>query len=344
MKLYKLPFVMHDPGEETEDKFMAEIPALPGCRAWGDTTSQTLENLQSVATAFIESYIEMGDDLPPEVEAAAVEIVEYSVENSKNHNDQDAQATVWNRIARASMAIPGAKVDRRDFLYAQLRSYCDERQVCRAIEGRPANAGIAPDVIDKLADSCIKWHVIKAAGISFAAGLPGGWFMAGTIPADLAQFYWHAIVLSQKLAYLYGWPDILKEGAVDEETGLRITLFIGAMMGAHGAHIALAEVAERFAEQVAHRLPGMALMKTAWYPVIKEIGKWIGIQVTKTSFARGVAKVIPVVGGVVSAGVTVVTMRPMGRRLKDHLRELRLAKPDEKPDERAAVEVNEHVG
>ena len=81
MKLYKLSFVMHGPGEETEDKFMAEIPALPGCRAWGDTTAQALKNLQSVATAFIESHKEMGDELPPEVEAAAVEIVEPSVIN-----------------------------------------------------------------------------------------------------------------------------------------------------------------------------------------------------------------------------------------------------------------------
>ena len=62
MKLYKLPFVMHEPSAETEDKFMAEIPALPGCRAWGDTAAQTLENLQSVAAAFIESYADMGDE------------------------------------------------------------------------------------------------------------------------------------------------------------------------------------------------------------------------------------------------------------------------------------------
>ena len=80
MTLYKLPFVMHEPGAETEAKFMAEIPALPGCRAWGDTAAQTLENLQSVA-AFIESHADMGDDLPLEVEAASVEIAKNFVLN-----------------------------------------------------------------------------------------------------------------------------------------------------------------------------------------------------------------------------------------------------------------------
>ena len=267
--------------------------------------------------------------------------------NLRRFSPLDVQGTkvaAWNRIVRASMAIPGAKVDRRDFLYAQLRNYCDEQQVCRAIEDRPANAGIAPDLIDKLAGSCIKSHVIKAAGIAFATGLPGGWFMAATIPADIVQFYWHAIVLSQKLAYLYGWPDILEENTVDDETELQITLFIAIMMGAGKASKAIAGMSNAFANAVAYRLPMMPLTKTSWFPVIKEIGKWVGIQVTKASFARGVAKVIPVVGGAASAGLTVVTMRPMGVQLKDHLRGLRLAKPDEKPDERAAVEVNEHGG
>ena len=81
MKRYKLPFILHEPGAETEDKFMAEIPALPGCRAWGDTVAQTLENLQSVAATFIESHADMGDDLPLEVEAASVDIAKNFVLN-----------------------------------------------------------------------------------------------------------------------------------------------------------------------------------------------------------------------------------------------------------------------
>ena len=67
MKLYRLSLVMHEPSEDTEGKYMAEVPALPGCRAWGDTAAETLENLQGVATAFIESYRDRGDTLPPVV-------------------------------------------------------------------------------------------------------------------------------------------------------------------------------------------------------------------------------------------------------------------------------------
>ena len=37
MKLYKLPFVMHEPGAETEDKFMAEIPRPSRMQGHGGT-------------------------------------------------------------------------------------------------------------------------------------------------------------------------------------------------------------------------------------------------------------------------------------------------------------------
>ncbi len=73
MKHYKLRYVMHDSSEETENKYMAEVPALPGCRAWGDTPEDALDILQSVAAAFIESYIDHGDELPPAVASALVD-------------------------------------------------------------------------------------------------------------------------------------------------------------------------------------------------------------------------------------------------------------------------------
>jgi predicted RNase H-like HicB family nuclease len=75
MKLYRLPLVMYEPSETTEHKYMGEIPTLPGCRAWGDSIEEALENLQSLAAAFIESYLDSGDPLPPEVEAARLEAV-----------------------------------------------------------------------------------------------------------------------------------------------------------------------------------------------------------------------------------------------------------------------------
>ena len=73
MKLYKLPIVLYEPSEDTNDMYMAEVPFLPGCRAWGETPSQVLEYVQGVAEAFIESYQDREVPLPEEVKALAVE-------------------------------------------------------------------------------------------------------------------------------------------------------------------------------------------------------------------------------------------------------------------------------
>ncbi len=73
MKRYKLHYVMREPSEDTEDKYLVEVPALPGCRAWGDSPAEALDHIQSVAAAFIDSYHEHGDELPAAVLAGAVE-------------------------------------------------------------------------------------------------------------------------------------------------------------------------------------------------------------------------------------------------------------------------------
>lgn len=70
MKVYKLPFVLRGPEPEEEKPFVAEIPVLPGCRAWGDTAAEAIENLQGLAEGFIESHRDRGDPLPPAVLAA----------------------------------------------------------------------------------------------------------------------------------------------------------------------------------------------------------------------------------------------------------------------------------
>ena len=45
----------------------AEVPALQGCMAWGDTPEQTLDEPRAVAKALILSRRGRGVPLPPEV-------------------------------------------------------------------------------------------------------------------------------------------------------------------------------------------------------------------------------------------------------------------------------------
>jgi len=73
MKLYKLPITVEEPSEDSGGKYVAEVPILPGCRAWGDSATEAVDHLQSVAAAFIESYQERGDGLPEAVQKLASE-------------------------------------------------------------------------------------------------------------------------------------------------------------------------------------------------------------------------------------------------------------------------------
>ena len=70
MSNYHLPFVLHPPSEDNGWMYMAEIPVLPGCRAWGATSADALDILTSVAEGFIASYKAHDQELPEGVLAS----------------------------------------------------------------------------------------------------------------------------------------------------------------------------------------------------------------------------------------------------------------------------------
>lgn len=231
------------------------------------------------------------------------------------------EVTIWNKVMGAALSMPGVKVDRDDFLKKELKNYCSPEQLNLAISSRPIN-GVSKEIIDRIANACINSHTTKVTTISAVAGIPGGFAMAGTIPADMAQYYWHVFVLAQKLAYLYGFPDLRDEnGNLTDTASDMLTLFVGVMMGASAANQAIKDLAKEFAKQVVKRLPQKALTKTMYYPIIKQIAKWIGVKLTKGTFAKGLGKVIPILGGVISGGLTLATFRPSAKRLQHKLQE-----------------------
>lgn len=54
-------------------------------------------------------------------------------------------------------------------------------------------------------------------------------------------------------------------------------------------------------------------------PDIKKIANFIGINLTKKTFAQGVSKVVPVIGGFISGGINFASMMPMADRLNEAL-------------------------
>lgn len=67
-------------------------------------------------------------------------------------------------------------------------------------------------------------------------------------------------------------------------------------------------------------------MQGVIYPIVKKVAGYLGVQMSKQIFAKGFAKAVPVVGAVVSGGVTLASYLAMCKRLKNHLSSLELAK------------------
>ncbi len=165
-------------------------------------------------------------------------------------------------------------------------------------------------------------------GISALAGIPGGWTMFATVPADLAQYVGHMLRIAQKLAYIYSWPALFAEdGEMDEATEGILTLFIGVMVGVQIAQGGVTRVSAMIAAQVVKKLPQQTLTKGVLYPLVKKVAGYLGVSMTKKVFASGVAKAIPVAGAVLSGGLTFATFLPMSKRLQRHLASLELTKP-----------------
>jgi len=234
------------------------------------------------------------------------------------------KSKIWFRVLRAALSIPGAKINRTAYLKKELSKHFPEETVQKAIETTPAKAGIPSSVIRSIALSSIKWHRAGVTATSTILGLPGNWWMAGSIPADLAQFFMHVVAILQKLAYLHGWPDFFEEDTEpDDETLLIFSIFVGVMFGVGSAAKLLADLAERVGEQVLKRLPRQALTKWGFYRLAKEVVKWIGIRLTKQGFARAISKIIPIISGFISGTITWMWFTGMSRKLHKHLETLR---------------------
>lgn len=245
----------------------------------------------------------------------------------QNH---DGQIDIQDVIILA-VKIPGVHISRSSFLKKELSPYFPPEAVEKAIASTPAQAGIPSDKVDEIANEVIKFERNCVSGISAALGVPGGWAMAATIPADISQYYGYTLRAAQKLLYLYGFPELEtdEEGiALDSKTMNQLILCLGIMNGVAGANNAIKGMAKALAVGVEKKLMQAALTKGTFYPLIKSIMKWFGIKLTKAIFAGAVKKAIPVVGGVVGGGVTFFSFKPCCVRLKNALADTMLSNPN----------------
>lgn len=227
---------------------------------------------------------------------------------------------LYNKVLSLSMQIPNVKVNREEFLYNAFSDFCTEQELEQIIKENP-RAVLNLDLIDTVAENVISTARNKVSIISTLTGIPGNPIASvGLGITDLAQYYGFCINVCQKLAYLYGYPDLMKNGELSPHSLDVITPMLGVMFGVKSASKVLADVTKRIAIQVAKRIPVMTFGHAAWYMLIKQISKWIGIRMSKQLFAKSISKTIPILGGLISGGLSYVTFGPMANKLAKKLR------------------------
>jgi len=232
--------------------------------------------------------------------------------------NNDKSVSKWFNILGIAMKIPGAKVDRNEFLRKQFNKYFEQDKINDILQLGTIKAHVDMDLLDKMADDVIKYHAQIVTSLSFAAGIPGGFAMAVTIPTDVSQFFCNVFAVSQKLAYIYGWPDMGDD--ISDDFKAIITLFVGVMSGVQAANQGVKQATRIFMQKgIAHAVR-RGVGNTVIYKMSAQVAKLLGIQMSKQLFGKMLAKVVPFLGGVISGALSLAAFLPMANNLKNKLR------------------------
>ena len=232
------------------------------------------------------------------------------------------------KLMNALLAIPGARIHRQEFLETVLSLYVKDKEMLKNIETVRPWSIVSHEALDKIAEERVSLRRKFVTTASFAAGLPGGLGLLGAIPADFLQYNYHLLILSQELAYLYGFPDFYDEKGNATEVTVKalIVMFFGIQMALGNAG---REGAEQFIKMLAKgapkRIANMKWGDTFLFKAIQGIAKWLGVKggqsIGRKEIGAAVGKAIPVVGGFVSAGFSYMTFTMDSKRYVKFLRE-----------------------
>ena len=227
------------------------------------------------------------------------------------------KASVALNVLNESLKLPFVKVDRSDFLTKTFSNKIDDMP--KLFKEGP-QAFFSKEELDRIASNVINSNVLKSSSISFASGLPGGVAIAATIPADMAQFYGYSLKLAQEISYVYGYQNIwTNQDELTEDAKNTLILYLGIMFGVSSAGSTIRILSNKLALQALKQLPNKTLTKHLYFTILKKVLAIFGTKLTKATFAKGVSKVIPVVGGVLSGSMNYLSLKPMANKLKDEL-------------------------
>lgn len=315
--------------------------------SFGETAKKfvqsTTESIGDSAKILVQSTTESISDTAKNLVQTTNNLANKSKDLVINAIDENGNGEIdIEDIIIKGIKTPGVKINRANFLKAELSKNYPVDVIENAIAFNPAHANITQEEVDKIATEVIKYERNFVSGISAALGTPGGMAMTATIPADIIQYYGYMLRATQKLLYLYGFPELNvedNEQHLDSETMNILIICLGVMYGSASANNAIKAISKALATGVEKKLLSAALTKGTIYPIVKQTATWFGKKMTKEVFAGFFKNSIPVIGGAIGGGITFVTFEASCKLLKDSLRDTRLSNPNKNFDDENKLEI-----
>lgn len=226
----------------------------------------------------------------------------------------------WNAVLASILRIKGARVNRTEFL----------RQV---FEQLPAGrTWMSAETVQELAAKRIRRHTIETSAASAAAGLPGGFALLATVPADVMQYLWHTVVLAQELCYLYGTADLFSEdGRLSDQGNGILTLAVCLMLGSRDTETenAFSALYRALKERALKNPSFLAVTARFWYHAAEKAAEWLGAKLAGTAARGGLSKFLPLIGAAVNGIASYATFSSAAVFLESSLRNAAKAAAEE---------------
>lgn len=193
----------------------------------------------------------------------------------------DTQNIIFTVFQKA-LEIPKVTVDREKFLHKVLEDLCSAEDLENIIAGNPTQY-FNLIILDSLADSEINSTRRKVSAISAGTGLGSNPFLSvGLAIGDMAQYMAFSMNIAQKLAYIYGYPDLRDDnGKITQKTLGMLIPMLGVMFGAKGSGAALDVIAKELGKQALKTIPEDLMEKILKNQIVKRIMQTLHIKLSE---------------------------------------------------------------
>ena len=227
----------------------------------------------------------------------------------------------WDHLLNLILQSDAVRVSRAEWLTDTLYPFLSISEL-EQLSTAPPNRFLSIKVLNHIANQEIRRHTELLAIGSVGSSLTGCISTWVGIPVELAQYSINLVVLSQKLAYLYGWDDFLSFRTVTTETKARITFLMGSMLGIREADELLRNACRLYDHQVsATPMPHVGKCSTI-DKILLEISKKLLILSAKGGITTFIARKTPLIGATLGASSSYILIKPSLIRLKVLLRDL----------------------